>query len=96
LQRIETITQQVDFGTSLVHQLGWEADSSKFAKDFFTSHPFAFYALDSGWGYVTPEGEYYFDQNIRDFVRKPNMKTSVDLQFPKAYMQVLHDDFISR
>ena len=96
LQRIETITQQVDFGTSLVHQLGWEADSSKFAKDFFTSHPFAFYALDSGWGYVTPEGEYYFDQNIRDFARKPNLKTSDDLQFPKAYMQVLHDDFIGR
>ncbi len=96
LQRIETITQQVDFGTSLIHQLGWEADSSKFAKDFFTSHPFAFYALDSGWGYVTPEGEYYFDQNIRDFARKPNLKTSEDLQFPKAYMQVLHDDFISR
>jgi len=96
LQRIETITQQVDFGTSLVHQLGWEADSSKFAKDFFTSHPFAFYALDSGWGYVTPEGEYYFDQNIRDFARKPNLKISEDLQFPKAYMQVLHDDFIGR
>jgi phosphoglycerol transferase MdoB-like AlkP superfamily enzyme len=96
LQRIETITQQVDFGVSLVHQLGWEADSSKFAKDFFTSHPFAFYMLDSGWGYVTPEGEHYFDQNVRDFVRKPKLKTSDDLQFPKAYMQVLHDDFIGR
>ncbi len=96
LQRIETISQQVDFGVSLVHQLGWEADSSRFAKDFFTSHPYAFYALDSGWGYVTPQGEYYFDQNIRDFARKPNLKTSDDLQFPKAYMQVLHDDFIGR
>lgn len=96
LQRIETITQQVDFGVSLVHQLGWEADSSKFAKDFFTSHPFAFYALDSGWGYVTPDGEYYFDLNIRDFARKPNLKTSDDLQFSKAYMQMLHDDFINR
>ena len=96
LQRIETITQQVDFGTSLVHQLDWEADPSKFAKDFFTSHPFAFYALDSGWGYVTPDGEYYFDQNIRDFARKPNLKTSDVLKFPKAYMQVLHDDFINR
>lgn len=96
LQRIEIITQQSDFGTSLIHQLGWEADSSKFAKDFFTSRPFAFYALDSGWGYVTPEGEYYFDQNSRDFVRKPANKASGDLSFPKAYMQVLHDDFISR
>lgn len=96
LQRVETITQQVDFGASLVHQLGWETDSSKFAKDFFISHPFAFYMLDSGWGYVTPEGEYYFDQNLHDFVRKPNGKSSADLSIPKAYMQVLHDDFVSR
>lgn len=95
-QRIETITQQVDFGASLVHQLGWKADSSRFAKDFFTSHPFAFYMLDSGWGYVTPEGEYYFDQNVRGFARKPGQKTSGDLQYPQAYMQVLHDDFIGR
>jgi len=96
LQRIETITQQVDFGVSLIHQLGWEADSSKFAKDFFISQPFAFYMLDSGWGYVTPDGEYYFDQNSHDFVRKPNGKSSADSMFPKAYMQVLHDDFIAR
>ena len=97
LQRIETITQQVDFGTSLVHQLGWEADSSRFAKDFFTSHPFAFYMHDSGWGYVVPEGKFYFDQNANNFATIPGAEAkSVDLLSPKAYMQVLHDDFISR
>jgi phosphoglycerol transferase MdoB-like AlkP superfamily enzyme len=95
LQQIETITQQADFGTSLVHQLGWEADSSRFSKDFFTAHPHAFYMLDSGWGYVVTEGCFYFDQNSMDFVSKPSVK-SVDMTFPKAYMQVLHDDFISR
>ena len=97
LQRIETISQQVDFGASLVHQLGWEADSSKFAKDFFTSHPFAFYMLDSGWGYVIPEGCFYFDQNSGGFISKSGGKVKpVDSLFPKAYMQVLHDDFIGR
>ncbi len=96
LQRIETITQQCDFGTSLVHQLGWEADSSRFSNDFFTTHPHAFYMLDSGWGYVVPEGFFYFDQNSNDFISKPLDGKSVDLTFPKAYMQVLHDDFISR
>ena len=96
LQRIETITQQVDFDATLIHQLGWKVDSSKFARDFFTSRPHAFYMLDSGWGYVTPEGEYYFDQNAHDFIRKPTPKTMEDLQLPKAYMQVLHDDFIGR
>ena len=95
LQRIETITQQVDLGTSLVHQLGWETDPAPFSKDFFTSQPHAFYMLDSGWGYVVPEGSFYFDQSNNDFVSKPAGK-SVDLIFPKAYMQVLHNDFINR
>ena len=97
IRRIETITMQADFGTSLIHQLGWKTDSSQFSKDFFVAHPRAFYALDSGWGYVVPEGFYYFDQGIRDFV--PNSKNenlSTDLNFPKAFMQVLHDDFIRR
>lgn len=95
IQHIKTISQQVDFGATLIHQLGWEPDSSKFAKDFFISHPFAFYMLESGWGYVTEEGEYYFDQNARNFIRKPE-KFTEDLARPKAYMQVLHDDFIHR
>jgi phosphoglycerol transferase MdoB-like AlkP superfamily enzyme len=95
IQRIESITQQSDFGTSLVHQLGWETNSTRFSKDFFTSRPYAFYMFDSGWGYIVPEGCYYFDQNSMDYASKIEGK-SVDLNFPKAYMQVLHDDFISR
>lgn len=97
IQRIETITMQPDFGITLIHQLGWKTDSTKFSKDFFTAYPHAFYALDSGWGYVVPEGFYYFDQGIRNFVpNKNNEGKSVDLNYPKAFMQVLHDDFINR
>jgi phosphoglycerol transferase MdoB-like AlkP superfamily enzyme len=97
LQRIETITMQSDFPVSLVNQLGWKSDPSPFSKDFFRSRPFAFYMLDSGWGYVAPEGNFYFDQNLKEFVSRPKGDgKSVDLEFPKAYMQVLHDDFISR
>lgn len=96
VQRIETITQQVDLGTSLIHQLGWETDPAPFSKDFFTSHPHAFYMHDSGWAYVVPEGCFYFDQNSNDFVSKASGGKTIDWLFPKAYMQVLHDDFISR
>ena len=96
MQRIETITQQPDLGTTLVHQLGWETDPAPFAKDFFTAHPYAFYMHDSGWGYVVPEGAYYFDQSSHEFVSKTSGGDLVDEAFPKAYMQVLHDDFIKR
>lgn len=96
LQRIETITQQVDLGTTLVHQLGWQTDKSPFSKDFFTAHPYAFYMHDSGWGYVLPQGCFYFDLNTNQFTTKEGSDRSVDWSFPKAYMQVLHDDFIKR
>jgi phosphoglycerol transferase MdoB-like AlkP superfamily enzyme len=94
-RRIEAITMQSDFATSLVYQLGWKADSSRFSKDFFSVHPFAFYMLDTGWGYIIPEGTFYFDQNVMDFVPKNKWPHERSL-FPKAYMQVLHEDFINR
>jgi hypothetical protein len=80
----------------MIHQLGWETDSAPFSKDFFTIHPHAFYMHDSGWGYVIPEGCFYFDQNTNDFVSKASAAKSIDWSFPRAYMQVLHDDFIKR
>lgn len=95
LQRIETITQQCDLGTTIVHQLGWETDPAPFSRDFFTAHPHAFYMHDSGWGYVVPEGSFYFDQNSKTF-HSPSSEKLKDESFPKAYMQVLHDDFIGR
>ena len=76
-----------DFPISLIHQLGWKTDSSRFSKDFFSSNPFVFYMLDSGWGYIVPEVKYYFDQNISNFVSKPgDTANRIDLLFPKAYI----------
>lgn len=97
VKRIETITSQPDFGTSLIHQLGWKTDSARFSHDFFVARPRAFYMLDSGWGYITPSGSYYFDQDDGDFEQNPiGGKNPEDLAFPKAYMQVLHNDFLKR
>ena len=97
IQRIDRITQQIDFGTTLIHQLGWKTDSSRFSRDFFAARPHAFYALDSGWGYVVPEGCFYFDQDSKNFSSKSSANAGLnDQAFPKAYMQVLHDDFINR
>jgi phosphoglycerol transferase MdoB-like AlkP superfamily enzyme len=93
-QRIETIAMQSGFATTLVRQLGWTIGSHRFSGDIFRSNPFAFYMLETGWGYVTPEGSYYFDQNRKDFT-PAGVKPS-DQLFPKAFMQMLHEDFLSR
>jgi hypothetical protein len=52
--------------------------------------------MDSGWGYVTPDGSYYFDQNKQDFKETQTSSSEADLVPAKAYMQVLHNDFINR
>jgi phosphoglycerol transferase MdoB-like AlkP superfamily enzyme len=95
LKRVDTICMQSDFPISLINQLGWKFDSIKFSRDFFSGNPFAFYMLDTGWGYLTSEGKLYYDQNAGDFTSKP-AGSAINMDFPKAYMQVLHDDFISR
>ncbi len=93
-QRIETIAMQSDFAATLVRQLGWNGGSDRFSGDIFRNNPFAFYMLETGWGYVTPEGSFYFDQNRKDFT--PEGVKPSDTQFPKAFMQLLHEDFLSR
>lgn len=97
VRQINTIAMQSDLGTTLIHQLGWKTDSARFSHDFFVSKPRAFYMLDSGWGYITPSGCYYFDINANDFVRKPaGGKNAGEEKFAKAYLQALHEDFIKR
>lgn len=94
-QRIETITQQIDLGPTLVSQLGWEHDKTPFARNFFSSNPYAFYTHNDGWGYITGEGISIFNQTTNSYTRTPYSNAS-DLNFPKAYIQVLHEDFINR
>ncbi|MBL7967533.1 MAG: sulfatase-like hydrolase/transferase [Prolixibacteraceae bacterium] len=95
LKRVDTICMQSDFPIFLINQLGWKFDSIKFSRDFFSGNPFAFYMLDTGWGYLTSEGKLYYDQNAGNYTSKP-AGSAINMDFPKAYMQVLHDDFISR
>lgn len=91
--RVETITMQSDLGETLIHQLGWASHPSKFSKDFFVNIPFAFYMLDYGWGFVTADGNYFFDRNVGAFTSTPSNSNTELLKFAKAYMQVLHEDF---
>ncbi len=93
-QRIQTIAMQSDFTSTLARQLGWYEVKGRFSGDIFRSNPFAFYMLETGWGYVTPEGSFYFDQSRKDF--SPTGVKPSDPLFPKAFMQLLHEDFLSR
>ncbi len=95
IRQIETITQQIDLGITLIHQLGWESDDAPFARDFFSSAPYAFYMHNEGWGYVTHKGVALYSRTTDGFTETPP-GDRLNLNHSKAYMQVLHEDFVTR
>ena len=52
---------------------------------------------DSGWGYVTDEGEFFYDQSSGKFKSFVTIGTTEpDYDFAKSYLQVLHEDFLAK
>ncbi len=95
IQRIDAITQQIDLGTTLIRQLGWTSDNAPFARDFFAKKPYALYMHNEGWGYITPEGVALYNQTTNSFT-ETSAGNHPELNYPKAYLQVLHEDFVTR
>jgi phosphoglycerol transferase MdoB-like AlkP superfamily enzyme len=94
---INHIGGQPDLAPTLVKQLGWKPDSSLFGRNILSNPSYAFYMADNGWGYVSEEGEYFYEQSInsfRSFLVPGN--ANPDFDFAKAYLQVLHDDFLKK
>ena len=94
---ISNICGQPDLIPTLVKQFGWKTDSALFGHDILSTPSYAFYMWDTGWGYVSGEGEFIFDQNTGDFkTHKKYNEARPDYDFAKAYLQVLHDDFLQK
>lgn len=94
---IDRVGGQPDLMPTLVRQLGGKPDSTLFGHDLFSSPQYAFYMLDAGWGYIIPGAEYYFPLNTGKFQQfEQTQNAAPDFDFAKAYLQVLHDDFLSK
>jgi phosphoglycerol transferase MdoB-like AlkP superfamily enzyme len=94
---IENICGQPDLIPTLVKQFGWQPDSALFGHDILSSPSYAFYMWDTGWGYISGEGEFIYDQNTGDIkTHKKYTEAKPDFDFAKAYLQVLHEDFLAK
>jgi phosphoglycerol transferase MdoB-like AlkP superfamily enzyme len=95
--RIDKIGGQPDLIATLVKQFGWELEPALFGHDLLSTPSYAFYMCDTGWGYISDEGEYYFDQSSEKFKTfLTNGNAEPDYDFAKAYLQVLHEDFLAK
>jgi phosphoglycerol transferase MdoB-like AlkP superfamily enzyme len=95
--QINEICGQPDLAPTLIKQFGWERDSALFGHYVFSSPQYAFYMWDTGWGYISKEGEYIYDQNTGQFRSlDTNGNAEPDYDFAKSYLQVLHEDFLKK
>ncbi len=93
--KINEICGQPDLISTIVKQFGWEQDSVRFGHDVLSKPSYAFYMWDSGWGYISKEGEFMYDQNSSSFKSfLLNGNAAPDYDFAKSYLQVLHEDFL--
>lgn len=96
-QKFDVVGGQADLAATLVTQLGWKPDQVTFGHDLFSKPEYAFYMTDNGWGYVTPGREHYYDNSANNFKTfYAETAANTDLEFAKAYLQVLHEDFLKK
>ena len=92
----KNIAMQNDLGPTLVQQMGWKDKMPKFSKNIFSKKNYAFYFRNEGWGFVSPSLIMFDNMNSKTkhlFFLKSNQKTDSLINFAKAYIQYLHDDF---
>lgn len=88
---------QSDLVPTLVKQFGWIPAPELFGHDLFSTPQYAFYMCNSGWGYITKGGRYFYDNTASEFkTYNGEGNPDPDFDFAKAFMQVLHDDFLKK
>lgn len=92
------IGSQSDIVSTVLHQLNLSAGQFPWSRDLLDpdSKPFAFYAFNNGFGWVTPNGTATFDNVSRKIIRMDPGFDTTQLKYAKAYMQASYQDFLER
>jgi phosphoglycerol transferase MdoB-like AlkP superfamily enzyme len=88
---------QTDIPITLLHQMNLEGDFP-FGKDLLSesSHSFAFYTFNDGFGFITDSSRYIYDHKAGDAVVSEGADPESAGRFGKAFLQVMYDDFLKR
>lgn len=95
---IDTIASQTDIAATLLSQLHLPHEEFKWSRNLLapTPSPFAFYVFNDGFGYITPEGIFTFDNVAKQVITTDSGVTENQLQNGKAYMQNSFEDFVQK
>ncbi|WP_347159255.1 LTA synthase family protein [Pontibacter chitinilyticus] len=94
--QVATIGDQTDIATTLLAQLGLAHKQFKWGRNLLapSTYPFAFYVFNDGFGFVTPQGIFTFDNVAKNFITKDPGVTAEQVENGKAYMQYSYEDFV--
>lgn len=92
------VASQTDLAYSLLGQLNLPNQDFKWSKDLFNEQakPFAFYVFNDGFGYLTDQGNFSFDNVSKKEINRRGEVSEQDVKTGKAYMQVSFDDFVKK
>jgi phosphoglycerol transferase MdoB-like AlkP superfamily enzyme len=91
-QRIDTYASQIDIAATLLYQLNIDHKDFVFSKNILNpaSPHFGFFAFKDGFGMVSPENEYVFD-NESNAVTTNTKQVNYNQKNAEAYLQKLFD-----
>ena len=95
---IATVASQTDIPLTILHQLGMTNDEYRFSKDILgtTVFPFAFYNFNDGFGFVTDDTQFVFDNLNHTVIYQEGTQADEWIETGKAYLQIFSKDFIKR
>ena len=91
-QRIDTYASQIDIAATLLYQLNIDHKDFVFSKNILNpaSPHFGFFAFKDGFGMVSPENEYVFD-NENNAVTTNTKQVNYNQKNAEAFLQKLFD-----
>ncbi len=97
-RQVEALGSQTDIAATLLAQLGWPHQEFTWSRNLLapTTYPFAFYVFNDGFGFLTPQGTFTFDNVAKQHITRDAGVTKEQLEIGKAYMQHSYDEFITQ
>lgn len=95
---ISMIGSQTDLARTLLDQLDIDSREFHFSKNLAdtASLPFAYYAFQNGFGFLTPGGDLVFDNVSRSFILKDSLVTEEQVKNGQAYEQYSFQQYLDK
>lgn len=95
---MDRVISQLDIATTLVQQAGMAGNYFPFSKNFLdsTSHPWAFFNFNNGFGFVNPSGRLVFDNVGKQPIQQEGNIGPREIEAGKVLQQTTYEDFLRK